>query len=286
MKHLHKNSLRADMLGTSALCAAMASPGLCSAFDDANFDPQGAGTKGNMKIGTYTTTDTKATVEADGYFDSAFVSTAMSTDDLLVVSHSTGHNVYALTVSGTDVALSLLDGLGSTEASKGYVPLDITTLREIFTNDIANAAASTGVSSGGILAQDTAPKLERVNDATDKALRVNWASSNSTEVQFAPVALPPDCDTAKDVTVHLLAVMAGSTDTPTIDVQVFNGVGDTEMGGATAALSDTLAEVSVTIAAADIAALPTFLNIALVPGAHTTDALFLYGAWIEYTQTG
>lgn len=163
----------------------------------------------------------------------------------------------------------------------GVIPLDITTLREIASNDIQDLAAH-----GGLLASDSDPALARVNGATDKALRVTWDTSNDTdEVQFAPVIMPPDIDSDSDVTIHLLAVMGGTTDTPTIDVQVFDGVGDTEMGGATAALSDTLAEVSVTIDASDISGHPTgFLNIALVPAAHTTDALHLYGAWIEYTR--
>ena len=83
-------------------------PGLCSAFAGTDFDPQGAGTKGNIKIGTYVTTaDTLATVETDGYFDDQLVATAMSTGDLLVVNASDGIRIYELTVtlSTTDVAL-------------------------------------------------------------------------------------------------------------------------------------------------------------------------------------
>lgn len=163
---------------------------------------------------------------------------------------------------------------------KGTIPLDLTSLREIATNDIQALAAH-----GGLLSSDSDPSLARVNGATDKALRVVWDTSNDTdEVQFPPVPWPHDLDPSSDVTVHLLAVMAGSTDTPTIDVQAFEGVGDTEMGGATAALSDTLAEVSVTLDAANITGHPGFLNLALVPGAHTTDALYLYAAWLEYTK--
>ena len=168
-----------------------------------------------------------------------------------------------------------------TGAVPGYLPLDITGLREIATNDIQNLAAH-----GGIMASDSTPLLQRVNAATDKALRVVWAAGNVNEAQFAPVTMPPNLDASSDVTVHLLALMSGATDTPTIDVQVFDGIGDTEMGGATGALSSSLQELTVTIGNADITGHPLgFFNIALVPGTHATDAVHLHGAWLEYTRS-
>ncbi|MFQ6029149.1 MAG: hypothetical protein ACE5Q6_16845, partial [Dehalococcoidia bacterium] len=103
------------------------------------------------------------------------------------------------------------------------------------------------------------------------------------EAQFPPVPMPPELDENRDVTVHLLARMTGATDTPTIDVQVFDAIGDTEMGGDTPALSDILQELTVTLASADISGNPLgFLNISLIPGAHATDALDPFAAWIEY----
>lgn len=164
--------------------------------------------------------------------------------------------------------------------SKAFVPLPITELREIVTNDIAALAAH-----GGILASDSTPALARVNGATDKALRVLWVATNVDAVQFPPIPMPHDLDETKDVTFHVLAKMGGTTDTPTIDVQAFDGIGDVDMGAFTAALSDVLQELSVTLAAANISGHPTgFLNIALVPGTHGTDALELYGAWLEYSR--
>lgn len=164
----------------------------------------------------------------------------------------------------------------------GTIQLDITSLREIATNDIQALAAH-----GGLLASDSDPSLSRVNGATDKALRVVWDTSNDTdEVQFPPVAMPPDLDASSDLTIHLLMAMESTNDTPTVDVQVFDGTGDTEMGGATGAVTGaTIAEYTVTIANANVSGNPTgFLNIALVPGAHTNDALYLYAAWIEYAR--
>ncbi len=161
----------------------------------------------------------------------------------------------------------------------GFIPLDITSLREIASNDIQNLAAI-----GGLLAKDSVPILERTNAATDKSLRVHWIVNGLEEVQFPPVPMPPDLNSAIDMTVHLVAE-SGSTDTPVIDVQVWDGVGDTEMGGNTGAIADAITEVTVTIANVNVSGNPLgFLNIGLVPGAHTTDPIFLYGAWIEYTK--
>lgn len=161
----------------------------------------------------------------------------------------------------------------------GFILLDITSLREIASNDIQNLAAV-----GGLLASDSVPILERTNAATDKSLRVSWVVDGVEEVQFPPVPMPPDLDEGTDLTVHLVAE-SGSTDTPVIDVQVWDGVGDTEMGGNTGALANAVSEVTVTIANANVSGNPTgFLNIGLVPGAHSTDPIYLYAAWIKYTK--
>ena len=162
----------------------------------------------------------------------------------------------------------------------GFILLDITSLREIASNEI-----DVDANHGGILTSDSTPRLKRANTSTDKALKVEWVGGNVDEVQFPAVPMPPDLDEAVDVTVHLLARMNAAGDTPTIDVQVFDAIGDTEMGGATAALSSTLAELTVTIGNADISGGPLgFFNISLVPGAHATQLIELYGAWIEYTR--
>ncbi len=164
----------------------------------------------------------------------------------------------------------------------GTIPLDITTMREIATNDTQNLAAH-----GGLLASDSTPNLARVNAATDKALRVMWTAENDEEeAQFAPVAMPFDLDASEDVTFHALMAMEDTNNTPTVDVQVFDGLGDTEMGGATGAVTGTaIAEYTVTIANANIGGPPTgFFNIVLVPGAHANDDLYLYAAWLEYAR--
>ena len=166
-------------------------------------------------------------------------------------------------------------------AGKGILNLDITALRKIAANDIDTAA-----NHGGILSSDGADvTLARVNGATDKALVVNWPLGVVTEVQFPVVPMPMDLDEAVDVTLHFIFDMSGAADTPTVDVQVFDGVGDVEMGSATAALSASEQELTVTIANADITGNPLGrFNVSLIPGAHGTDAIRLRAAWGEYTK--
>ena len=115
--------------------------------------------------------------------------------------------------------------------------------------------------------------LQRINSATDKALRLTWAAANVTELQFPPVALPPDLDKSAGMEIHLICAKDANANTVTIDVQAFFGVGDTECGAATPTIAQASAEYTVAIAAADVAAPAEMLNISLVPTAHAGDAL-------------
>ncbi len=167
---------------------------------------------------------------------------------------------------------------------KGFINLDLFSAREVTANEIPNQATL----AGGVLGADTVPILERVSGATDKGARITWAiSAANDEIQFAPVAMPMDLDETVDVTIHIVAEMGGATDTSnTFDVQVFDGVGDTEMGGVTASITDALLELTITIANANITGGPLgFFNISIIPtGTHTADAIYIYVAWIEYTR--
>lgn len=168
------------------------------------------------------------------------------------------------------------------EKGSGFIPLDITSLREIASNDIQDLAAY-----GGILATDSVPDLYRVNGLTDKALKVEWKTGEVDEVAFPPVPLPPDFDGGAPATVHCLWSKDANTDTAmVVDVQAFSGLGDTEMGGNTAAIAvaaDTLFETSVSLTGANVGGHPGMLNLALVPGTHANDVLRLHAAWIEYS---
>lgn len=162
----------------------------------------------------------------------------------------------------------------------GFISLPLAQARLIATNDIAAKNAT----DGGLVSLDTDPTLKRVNGATDKKLRLSWAATSVIPVTW-DITYPPDLDDTANVIVHVLAAMAGATDTPTLAVAYFEGLGDTNAGGNTAAITGTtIADYSRTITAANIGAYPNGASIEFVPAAHGTDALHIYAAWVEYTR--
>jgi len=162
----------------------------------------------------------------------------------------------------------------------GFIALSLAQARLIATNDIAAKNAT----DGGLISLDTDPTLKRVNGATDKKLRMSWAASSVIPVTW-DVTYPPDLDDTVDVTVCFLAAMAGATDTPTVAVAYFEGLGDTNAGGASGAVTGTtITKYTRTITAANIGVYPNGASIEFVPGAHTTDALHVYAAWLEYAR--
>lgn len=185
------------------------------------------------------------------------------------------------TVATSDIATGAVTAAKlATTLKTGFIPLPLTGFRLIATNDIAAKNAA----DGGLISLDTDPTLKRVNGATDKKLRIAWAATSVIEI-VNDFVYPPDLDEASNVEVHILAAMAGADDTPTIAVSFFEGVGDTNAGGNTAAITGTtVTEYSVAITAANVGATPKAASIGFVPAAHGTDALYIYGAWIEYVR--
>lgn len=223
--------------------------------------------------------------KATGYFFGfAMEAITSGATDTIQVYHVPGASGTGSLASGSIGTTQLADdgvtGAKLTDTLQtGYIPLALASFREIATNDIINTAGDAGV-----LSSNTTPILQRVNGATDKQLRIAWAASNGDEITAAVVS-PPDLDDAAAVEVHFLAAMAGATNTPVIAVGFFEGVGDTNAGGNSGAVTGTsVAEYSVSIAHGDIAASPKSWSVSLTPAAHTTDALYVYGVWIEYTR--
>jgi len=163
--------------------------------------------------------------------------------------------------------------------AQGFIPVSLHAVRETANFDVGNIAAN-----GGLLASDTTPILEGINDATDGCQRVNWAASNSDQITFQ-TPLPPDLDDAADVVVHIRAAMAGATNTPSITVDSFFNEGDTKVVDTIATITGTAyAEYTGTIAAADVPSGAQTLTVGLTPGAHTTDALYISAIWVEHKK--
>lgn len=183
------------------------------------------------------------------------------------------------TVNTSDLASGAVTAAKlATTLKTGYIPIPLASFREVATNATINASGN-----GGLLASDTTPIFERVNGATDKQLRIAWAATNVDEI-VASFPYPPDLDDTANVTVNLLMLMGGSSDTPTVAVSYFEGIGDANAGGNTTALSNSIAQKTVTITAANIGAYPTMASIGIVPGTHGTDACYLLGAWVTYQR--
>lgn len=165
--------------------------------------------------------------------------------------------------------------------AQGFIPLPLNSWRLVSSNDVPVIAVASG--NGGQLASDTAPKLIRVNAATDKALRILWASSSSIEI-FNQFYYPPDMDVTATYTVNLRMGKDTNTDsTVTVTVGLFEGVGDTTRGAATAALG-AAAVATYTATITPTTGHPNFAAVTLTPGTHTTDAIYLYEAWVTYTK--
>lgn len=189
------------------------------------------------------------------------------------------------TIDGVNRRVTMAAGAGfsgPTGSLAGRINLPLAEARLIATNDIA--AKSTA--DGGLISLDTAPTFKRINAATDKNSRIAWAASGVVPIQWT-VTYPSDLDDTAAVLVNLLVGKDANTDTgAVIGVAYFEGVGDSNAGGNTAAITETtgLNLKTVTIAAADIGAYPNTATIELTPGTHGNDALYLYGAWLSYTK--
>ncbi len=223
----------------------------------------------------------KLSKTASGYFFGFAMGTVSSGGTGTIEVAHVDAGAWTGTVNTGDIASGAVTAVKlATTLKTGFVHLSLTDWRIIATNDIAAKNAT----DGGTISLDTDPTLKRVNGATDKKLRLAWAAASVVEI-VADFVYPPDLDEAANVEVHFLAAMAGATDTPVLGVSFFEGVGDSNAGGNTAAITGTgIAEYSVAIAAANVGATPKAASIGIVPAAHGTDALHIYGAWIEYTR--
>lgn len=234
--------------------------------------------------GTPTTSLNNSSGSADAFFGFALETVGANATTLINVRHVDLGLITSIigTIDTSNISANAVTAAKLTATMRtGFVPLPLTSFRLIASNDIPNS----GAADGGVISQDTAPKLERINDATDKQLRIAWAATGVVGIttQFA---YPADLDDGQAVEVHLLYYKDANMDASMVAaVNYFEGIGDTNAGANTAALTGTTAtEVAVTIAAGDIGAAPKVATIEIVPGTHANDALYLLGAWIEYTR--
>ena len=169
---------------------------------------------------------------------------------------------------------------------KGYIPLTLQSAREV--GSTSGEMWTNATTSAGVLSTVTVPLLDCVS-TTDRTMRITWSSANSDPIQFGAIPPPPDYTTVSGaVTVHLnIAKVSTSNQTANVEVQFYGGLGVAVSSGVTSALTSTSpADYTVVIPAA----VPKPLsaggqwNVVLIPSAHANDAIFLYGAWLEYVR--
>lgn len=173
-------------------------------------------------------------------------------------------------------------------AQKFWVPVPFAAMREVVSNDLSGttsigAAGSAGIAITSLLHKHSTPALEFTNADTDSAMRLHWAASNSDAVAFQ-VPLPPHLDPSEDLAIKFYGSMAGTTDSVVVASDAFFDVGDTKVEDNSGTVSTvTNALYTITIASADIPIGARTVSVELTPGAHTTDAMYMYSCWVEGT---
>lgn len=115
---------------------------------------------------------------------------------------------------------------------------------------------------------------------------LSWAADKVVAAGLNFV-VPDDYDKIKDhLKLKLKAAMSGSTDTPTIDAVLYNDDDATTDLDPTisGALSATLAWIEIDCSDQGLEA-GDCVHIQITPGAHSTDAINVYGAKWEYRST-
>lgn len=128
----------------------------------------------------------------------------------------------------------------------------------------------------------TDPVLDLTNGDTDSALRWVWVAASVVAI-IVQIPLPPDFDPAEDLVLHLLTKKDADADTVTLAADTYFQDGDSKVEDVTATIAQAYGETVITIAATDIPAGAQTVTIELTPSAHAGDALYLSGAWLEYT---
>lgn len=174
-------------------------------------------------------------------------------------------------ITGVTVEAALAEVFTHIQSAQKFLPVPLATILE---GDASNVV--------GFLGPSTTPVLDMANGDTDSGLTITWAAENVDPV-LVQTPLPPDLDVTADLVLHLRAKMGGGTDTPTIAADTYFNEGDTKVEDVTGALGSTVAELTVTIAAADIPAGAQTVTVELTPGTHDNDTIVLSGTWFEYT---
>ena len=135
---------------------------------------------------------------------------------------------------------------------------------------------------------DGASATPGIQQVSNKEQVLRWNNYSQATKVGASVVMPGDLDGTQDVTLHWLAKMSGSTDSPTIEHEAYFNAGDTDCAGTDDEIDgeDTLTEYNATIQASNVPSPPAALTVIFGPkaGEIGTDDVLVYGFWIEYNR--
>lgn len=132
-----------------------------------------------------------------------------------------------------------------------------------------------------------------------KSLAIRWNNDATPGTALGRVNLPQDLDDAAPIVLHFLCSKSGATvgDATTLTIAAYFQTvaalhdADADCGGVTNALTGnatakTVAELTRSIAAADVPPAPCSLTFTVTPtaGLLATDDLLLHACWVEYTR--
>lgn len=183
-----------------------------------------------------------------------------------------------ITISNAGVAAiganKITTAMLSATSQKGYIDLPLQSASILSANDTINTSDS-------LLSLNSTPPFKALT--AGKEFAIQWAATSVVEIAWT-ATLPPDIDVSVAATFKAVAKSSSTNDTPTFTVQVFQGVNGSDLGGATTALSSSLAIVTLTLTAFGAITINRNISVQMLPGAHNTDAVHLLSAWIEYTK--
>ena len=193
--------------------------------------------------------------------------------------------------STTAATVSILDSGEFTDAATVEAAL-----AEIYKN-LVTAQATIPIPLGAITEEDGTPLTKQATTVagyeqlSDKetVITIPIGCTQGEALGFS-VPVPQDLDDSADVVVHVLAGKGGALDELTLDCEVYPcAAGDTAnddiQDTAAQALTEAASELAFTCGADGVLAAPGTLSVVLTLGGENDgDAVYIYGAWIEYTK--
>lgn len=128
-----------------------------------------------------------------------------------------------------------------------------------------------------------------LSQESNKELVMRWNNEGTPTAAIITVAVPEDMDSGSAITVHWLADMSGSTDTPFIVHEVYFGKADTDAAGTDDEIDGgtTVTEYQSPVASADVQGSPNSITLLFAPeaGEVGTDDTIIRAVWIEYVRS-